>query len=339
MAKKLLKSENRIRNISFKVKSVDKVNFTVDGVFSAEVEDRQGEIVVQSGWLLENYMKNPVVLWAHKSDEPPIAKMLQIGVNGSTNQLEGKMQFAVNEYDFAGTIFKLIDGGYQSAFSAGFINNKYEIDQQNDKVYLVENELLEMSVVPVPANQLALAKSKGIDVTKYKEMVAHVDDEESPSADVDDEDEDEDEELAESGTLSEEEKAMMDMSGMTGTTDGHKHEARCNSETGNGKCLAAGDPSHTHKIENFKVMENQGHTHKLSKSDMTMMDNTKEAIEIISKSNMETIKRAIGTLTEVLKAHTPIKTQVKVGNSGDKKIPVRLLNRAIRELLVVKKSL
>ncbi|MFZ2152280.1 MAG: HK97 family phage prohead protease [Minisyncoccia bacterium] len=269
MAKTLLKSENRIRNISFKVKSVDKVNFTVEGVFSAEVEDRQGEIVVQSGWLLDNYLKNPVVLWAHRSDQPPIAKMLQIGVNAATNQLEGKMQFAVNEYDFAGTIFKLIDGGYQSAFSAGFINNKYEIDQQNDKVYLVENELLEMSVVPVPANQLALAKSKGIDITEYKEKIAIIEDEEeSPSADADEE-EDEDEELAESGTLVTEEKA----------------------------------------------------------------------VEIISKSNMETIRRAIGTLTEVLKAHTPIKTQVKVGNSGDKKIPVRLLNRAVKELLGVKKSI
>ena len=184
MNRKLLKSEKAEKDILLKVKTVDTKENTVEGVFSAEVEDRQGEIVVQSGWILDNYKKNPIVLWAHNSGQPPIARMLEIGVNPATNQLEGKMQFAVNESPFAAEVFALIVGGYQKAFSAGFINNKYEIDQENDKVYLLENELLEMSVVPVPANQLALAKSKGMIVTAYKKEIGD-EDEEIPE-DVDD---------------------------------------------------------------------------------------------------------------------------------------------------------
>lgn len=272
MDKKLLKSENKNQIIPFKVKSVDKVNYIVEGIFSSEIEDRHGEIVVQKGWKLENYMKNPVVLWAHNSGEPPIAKMTELEVVKDTDgidKLVGKMQFAVKEYDFAETIFNLIVGGYQNAFSAGFINNKYEIDQENDKVYLVENELLEVSAVPVPANQLSLAKKKGIDVSMYEK---HLDDDdfEEENEEIEEDDLDDDDE-----------------------------------------------------------------------------DWDAKALERMSKSNIETITRAIGVLTETLKARTNDKAKAEDGvkvehplQKGDKnKVSVKLLNKAIRELLGVKKSL
>jgi len=171
MDKKLLHTKTIHQDIFFKLKSVDTKNYIIEGVFSAEVEDRQGETVVQRGWILDNYMKNPVVLWAHDSSKLPVAKMIEIGVNPQTNQLEGKMQFAVEESEFAREIYNLMVGGYLNAFSAGFINNKYEIDQANEKIYLVENELLEVSVVPVPANQLSLAKSKGVDTSEYEKEI------------------------------------------------------------------------------------------------------------------------------------------------------------------------
>ena len=267
--RKLLNSTNKNQSISFKVKTVDTKNNTVEGIFSTQVEDRHGEVVVQSGWLLDNYKQNPVVLWAHKSDEPPIAKMLEIGVNPGTNQLEGKMQFAVDEYPFAQTVFNLIVGGYQKAFSAGFINNKYEIDQENDKVYLTENELLEMSVVPVPANQLSLAKSKGLDVSAYEKELGE---EEEP--------EDED-------------------------------------------------------LENIEDEE------ELSEE---------KAIEKISKSNIETIRGAITRLTELVKTHESDKAQAEVSakkvehpvitiTGGQKKVSVKILNKAIRELIAFKHNL
>jgi HK97 family phage prohead protease len=65
----------------------------------------------------------------------------------------------------------------------------------------------------------------------------------------------------------------------------------------------------------------------------------------ISKSNLETIRSAISSLTEVLKAETEADNQgggtgrtplVKEG--GNKKISVALLNKAVRELLKIKKS-
>jgi len=250
MNRKLISSNREKQNIYFHVKSVDEENYIVEGVFSTQVEDRHNEVVVQGGWKLDNYMKNPVVLWAHEHDSFPIAKMLEIGVN-TTNELAGKMQFAVKEYDKAATAFNLIKGKYLNAFSAGFINNKYEIDQENNIVILTENELLEVSVVPVPANQLALAKKKGIDVGAFEQ-------DEQKSTEV----------------------------------------------------------------------------------------STDEAVEALTKSNIETIRKAIETLTEVSK--TLAKTDSKVGSKvehasskevGQKKVSVKLMNNAIRALLGVKKNI
>jgi len=70
-----------------------------------------------------------------------------------------------------------------------------------------------------------------------------------------------------------------------------------------------------------------------------------QAVEIISKSNFETITEAIRTLTGALKASREADNQAGgtgrtplVNEGGDKKIPVKLINQAIRELLKAKKS-
>lgn len=167
---KIQEKSEKHKSFTFETKSIDKENFTVEGVFSTEDIDRHGEIVMQNGWKLEAYRQNPVVLWAHRSSELPIAKMLEIGVDAS-NRLVGKMQFAVNEYPFAKTVFDMIVGGFQKAFSAGFMNEVFQIDQANDTVILNENELFEVSCVPIPANKLALVKAKGIDTELYEKEI------------------------------------------------------------------------------------------------------------------------------------------------------------------------
>lgn len=171
MKKKLLQAKSEVhKGYSFETKSIDKENFTVEGVFSTEDVDRHGEVVMQNGWKLDAYRMNPIVAWAHKTGELPIAQMIEIGVDAS-NRLVGKMKFAVNEYPFAKTVFDMIAGGFLRAFSAGFMNEVYQIDQNNDIVILNENELFEVSVVPIPANKLALVKAKGIDTDLYEKAI------------------------------------------------------------------------------------------------------------------------------------------------------------------------
>lgn len=261
MNKKKLQEKQEIhKGYTFEVKSIDRDNFTVEGIFSTEDIDRHGEIVMQNGWKLDNYRRNPVVLWAHKSSELPIAKMLDIGVDGM-NQLAGKMQFAVKEYPFAATVFEMIAGGFQRAFSAGFMNEIFQIDQGNDTVILNENELFEVSCVPIPANALALVKEKGIDTSLYEK------------------------EIADAGFVR---KAQFE-------------------------------------IKAEEVTE-------------------EKAIEFLSKSQ-ETIHSAIRTLTGMLKPEikadnqddgTKVEHPVKAGGT---RIPVKNLNKAIRAMLLVKKSI
>jgi len=147
---------------------VNEEDYTIKGVFSTGEVDRHGEMMNQKGWDLASFLKNPVVLFAHDHYQPAIGKVISIGLNVQ-EQLEGIIKFAVEEYDFAKTIFQLYKGGYMRAFSVGFIN-KDMTQREDGTVILLENELLELSAVNVPANDLALAKAKGIDTKALEDF-------------------------------------------------------------------------------------------------------------------------------------------------------------------------
>lgn len=160
----------KYKNLDFQLMEVDEQEYTIKGIFSTGTEDRHGEIVDQKGWDLASFLRNPVVLFAHDHYQPAIGKVVSIGLN-MQDQLEGVIKFAVEEYEFAKTIFLLYKNGYMRAFSAGFRN--LQLDQRDDGVViLVKNELFEISAVNVPANALALAKSIGIDTKALEDFQA-----------------------------------------------------------------------------------------------------------------------------------------------------------------------
>lgn len=155
--------KNKYASLNIKVKAVDAALFQIRAVFSTPNIDRHGEIVDQKGWDLAEFMLNPVVLWSHDSYAPAIGKVVDLAfIDGN---LEGTIQFAVKEYAFAETIYNLMAGGYINAISVGFENTKWMFDEAQDVMVLLENTLYEVSVVNIPANSLALAKQKGLDVS------------------------------------------------------------------------------------------------------------------------------------------------------------------------------
>lgn len=152
----------------FKVKEVDRDAFTIRFIMSTPDVDRHGEVVSQDGWDFNNFLQNPVVLWAHDQSIPAVGKIISLEkVAGST---EGVVQFAYNENPLAKTLFELYAGEYMRAVSVGFMNRKWAYDEQNDVLTLLENELYELSLVNVPANARALAKSKGVDVSPLEHI-------------------------------------------------------------------------------------------------------------------------------------------------------------------------
>lgn len=158
------------KNLNVQIKAIDDKSYTLKAVFSTADVDRHGEIVDQKSWILDEYEKNPVVLFSHDHHQPPVGRIKNLVVrNGS---LEGEVEFAAEQYEFANTLWKLYRDGFMRAFSVGF--SPEDVEVENGRRVLKNNHLFEVSTVSVPANAMALAKSKGIDVApledKFVEM-------------------------------------------------------------------------------------------------------------------------------------------------------------------------
>ncbi len=173
---------------------VDDDERTVTAVITTTAVDRDKEVLRSSGADFEQYLKNPVVLWAHSYSEPPIARSQWI--KKGTKKITAKIEFA--ETEKAEEIYQLYKGGFLKAFSVGFIPSKShtptpdEIKKKPElaEVYRIydEWELLEFSAVPVPSNPEALAtavKSKQIELTKDLADELGIDDEEVFVLDID----------------------------------------------------------------------------------------------------------------------------------------------------------
>lgn len=135
---------------------VDKEKRIVHVIASTGVIDRHGESVNPEGWRLDNFMKNPVALIAHDYRSLPVGKFIKVWVEDG--KLQGLVQLADTE---AGReVFYLIEGGFLNTVSVGFIVLKYGVSGQ-DPFTIMQQELLEISFVAVPANPEALvANSK-----------------------------------------------------------------------------------------------------------------------------------------------------------------------------------
>lgn len=157
-----------------KAESIDEKNYSIDFIMTIEDPkgDRHGDMVDVDTIKYEEFeAKNPVVLPAHDHNAMAVAKVVNIRkeiVDGK-KALVGTVIFAVEEYDLAKTYWNLYKGGFMNAVSIGFIP---ESGEMVDGVFvLYGSELLELSFVSIPANQLALAKAKGIDIKSILDTV------------------------------------------------------------------------------------------------------------------------------------------------------------------------
>jgi HK97 family phage prohead protease len=166
-AKKPPKSATVVRFSATQPKAVEGQARTLRFCFSDGSVDRAGDTINPQGWDLTGFNKNPVALWAHDSYSPPIGRASNIIVEEGT-RLMGDIAFVDAEtYAFADTIFKLTQGGYINAVSVGFVPKDYEWSDEDGREWGIDfkqQELLEISVVPVPCNANALveARAKGI---------------------------------------------------------------------------------------------------------------------------------------------------------------------------------
>lgn len=126
-------------------------------VMSSPKVDRVGDSIVQTGWKLDSFLQNPVMLYQHRSDEPVgVWRDLRI----EDGNLTGEMVFHPADINpFADKLRKLFEGGWLKAVSVGFRVLKYEPAPTGGGWLIQEAELLECSAVTIPANTDALIKA------------------------------------------------------------------------------------------------------------------------------------------------------------------------------------
>ena len=129
-------------------------------VLSTDEVDRYGDVIEADGWKLASYRNNPVLLWAHDYTRPVIGRAVDTWTE--SHRLLAKMEFASTP--FAQEVAGLYQGGYQRGVSVGFRPLRYE-ERRHEKtgallgLRFLEQELLEVSAVPVPANRNALKRA------------------------------------------------------------------------------------------------------------------------------------------------------------------------------------
>lgn len=131
----------------------EKVSF----VASSATPDRYGDIIDQKGWVLDNYKKNPVVLLNHDSNQLPIGK-------GNVYLRDDKLVIDVefdSEDERAKEVERKAKKGFMNAVSVGFrpleSKSRSELPEDNKYygqrgMYYSKAELLEVSIVTIPAN-------------------------------------------------------------------------------------------------------------------------------------------------------------------------------------------
>jgi HK97 family phage prohead protease len=150
------------------VKRVDAERRTADFIASTSDVDRDGDVLEQD-WDLDAFKANPVCLFAHDSDDLPIGKAVDVAVRNG--QLECTIQFSTADLNpLAEQVWRNVREGVLRAVSVGFMPGdiRWEMRDGQDVYVHSRNKLYEISVVPIPCNQHALAKmkSKAFDAAK-----------------------------------------------------------------------------------------------------------------------------------------------------------------------------
>ena len=136
----------------------------IGGIASTESTDRDGEIIKQAGWDFGNFNSNPVLMLMHNYQDFPIGKVTELKV------VDGKLLFKAifsKTLPKAKEAYELVKEGILNCLSVGFIPREFDTKDQN---VITKAELLEISLVPVPANPQAVILAKSFqknDIASY----------------------------------------------------------------------------------------------------------------------------------------------------------------------------
>ncbi len=152
---------------SFEVRALKDEMRSVDVVASTGAVDSYNEIVSQD-WDLRRYKANPIVLYGHNAYDLPIGFARDVRVEDG--QLLATLHFVDEKASpRAEQVWQGIKQGSLRAVSVGFQPGTVSTTKVGDKdvIVLSNNNLLEISVVPLPANaEAVMAQEKSLNTIR-----------------------------------------------------------------------------------------------------------------------------------------------------------------------------
>ena len=132
----------------------------IDFILTSKTVDRDSEVILPDGAILDNFAKNPRLLWSHNKTIPSVGRVVieQRKVNKSV--FESPVQFDVDNDPFSEMLYKKYLDRFLDAGSIGFMARELGepiLDGQRGATIKVW-ELLEFSLVNIPANAEALRR-------------------------------------------------------------------------------------------------------------------------------------------------------------------------------------
>jgi len=198
--------ESSLSSIGGEGQGEGELSSTLDFISSDETLDRYDEVITASGWKLDTYRKNPVFQNAHQYGDIIYTLGRALVTEVRSGKLHQRIQFAVDANPMARIAHALYSGKFLRAVSVGFIPLRWENGDGSESPSLsalrgggqgdlasssdslrstphaprsvprrryLEQELLEVSAVAIPANPNALAlayKSGTIEKSDLKEL-------------------------------------------------------------------------------------------------------------------------------------------------------------------------
>lgn len=155
------------------IKALDDGSVYFEGFANKSVPDRIGDLIGKKAWKLDNYKKNPIILFNHDHSKP-VGKMLK--VEATEDGLFVKGRIANSKDPDISRVRDLVKEGILNSLSVGM--RVEDEERKGDINHIKACELHEVSIVSVPMNQdsqfslatktaeilTAIAKDRGNDI-------------------------------------------------------------------------------------------------------------------------------------------------------------------------------
>jgi HK97 family phage prohead protease/HK97 family phage major capsid protein len=139
----------------------------IEGYASTTDVDRMNDVIPTSVWEkgIVNYLRNPIILSQHDHDDP-IGRMVDYKIDSKGLWIKARISAAAEQ------VYGLVKDEVVTAFSVGFRVIDAAYDAATELFVIKELELVEISVVSIPANQNTLfSLSKAFsDADEYKKF-------------------------------------------------------------------------------------------------------------------------------------------------------------------------